>query len=195
MMLFNQAAENNKQVILEQLLDLLANSSRLLEIGSGTGQHAVHFAANLPHLTWHTSDLRDNHLSINAYIDDSGLSNVHRPFEFDVGKNDWPELPIDAVYTANTAHIMQPHHVQRMMRLVADNLLIGGVFCQYGPFKVDGKFTTESNASFDASLRAQGFGGYSDIEELQDWCAESGLKLEKTIPMPANNFLLVWRKS
>lgn len=194
MMLFNQAAENNKQVILEKLTPLFSRSANVLEIGSGTGQHAVYFASKLTHLHWHTSDLIDNHNSINAYIAESGLCNINPPFEFDVEKSDWPNLSIDAAYSANTAHIMQPHQVERMMQLVAQNLLCGGVFCQYGPFKVGGQFTSESNASFDASLRAQGYGGYRDIEQLQDWCQEAGLKLDATISMPANNFLLVWRK-
>ncbi len=183
--------EKNKQPILDQLKVHFKTSRRVLEIGSGTGQHAVFFAKNLPHLVWHTSDVPENHASINAWISESQLENVVPPLEFTIGRNPWPAIQADAVFTANTAHIMQPTEVQQMMELVAANLPENGIFCQYGAMKVDGEFTSESNRDFDQSLKSKGFGGIRSIEELISW--GQGLQLVEKISMPTNNFLLVWK--
>lgn len=190
---FNQAADNNKDVILTQLRRILAQSSRVFEIASGTGQHAVHFARQLSHLTWHTSELADNHGSIRAWMAMHSSANVEPPVVFDLAQDSWPEQRFDGAYTANTAHILPPELTRTMMQLVASNLLAGGVFCQYGPFRIDGEYTTQSNANFDQHLLQQGYGGIRDIAELQQW--GSTLILEERIAMPANNFLLVWRQS
>ncbi len=194
-MRFSQACENNKNVILEQLQIHFADRMAVLEIGSGTGQHAVHFASNLPHLTWHTSDLPENHASISAWMAEWPSDNLRQPISFKVGLHTWPELALDAVFSANTAHIMQKLEVMLLMQMVAVNLPASGVFCQYGPFKVDGEFTSESNRAFDAQLRAQGYGGYRDIEELEQWAGDGGLVLTQQLDMPANNMLLVWQKA
>ena len=186
------SCDRNKQPILAQLSDYFQHSQAVLEIGSGTGQHAVFFAEQLPHLHWYTSDMPENHASINAWIKDSPISNVVAPRAFTLGQDDWPEVTVDAIFTANTTHIMQVHEAHTMMTLVAKNLPKGGVFCQYGPMKVNGGYTTASNREFDLSLRQQGFGGIRDIAELQ--CCAQGMTLVATIPMPANNFILVWRK-
>ena len=131
---FSQACENNKQPILDVLNRVLADKKRLLEIGSGTGQHAAYFAPKLSHLEWHTSDMPDKHLGIVAWLEDAAVNNLHQPLSFTIGTNAWPIDNVDAVYTANTTHIMQPLEAQLMMQLVADNLPNGGVFCQYGPY-------------------------------------------------------------
>lgn len=189
---FSQACENNKAVIIKHLIAELSQQRKCLEIGSGSGQHAVHFAPLLGHLLWQTSDLLANHASINAWLSDYPAPNLLAPIEFFVGQSDWPSTDIDAVFSANTAHIMQPKEVKVMMSMISANLPVGGVFCQYGPFKVDGDYTSDSNRAFDTHLYNQGCGGIRDISELQQWAPN--LILCKTVPMPANNFLLVWSK-
>jgi hypothetical protein len=189
---FSQACENNKQPIFEVLYRVLADRKNLLEIGSGTGQHAAYFAPRLTHLEWHTSDMPNNHSGIKAWLEDVSVKNLHQPISFTIGVNDWPLGTFDAVYTANTTHILQPFEAQRMMQLVADNLASGGVFCQYGPYNFNGQYTSESNKAFDLHLREQGCGGIRDIDELTLW-AKPMVLLEK-VAMPANNFLLVWQK-
>jgi hypothetical protein len=192
---FSQACENNKQPILEVLHRILADRKSLLEIGSGTGQHAVHFAPSLSHLRWHTSDMPDKHLGIKAWLEEVDVDNLRQPLSFTIGATStgaWPIADVDAVYTANTTHIMQPSEAQLMMQLVADNLPSDGVFCQYGPFNFNGQYTSESNKNFDQHLREQGCGGIRDIEELILWAKP--LSLKEKVAMPANNFMLIWQK-
>ncbi|WP_299072647.1 DUF938 domain-containing protein [uncultured Paraglaciecola sp.] len=192
---FSQACENNKQPIFEVLTRVLTNSQRLLEIGSGTGQHAAFFAPQLPYLQWHTSDMPDKHLGIKAWLKGVRADNLHQPLSLTIDAKHSHSLPLanfDAVYSANTTHIMQPAEAQRMMQLVAESLPTGGVFCQYGPFNIDGQYTSASNKAFDQHLKAQNCGGIRDIEELVQWA--SPLTLIEKIVMPANNFLLVWKK-
>jgi hypothetical protein len=190
---FSQACENNKQPIFDILSRVLVDKKSLLEIGSGTGQHAVYFAPRLSHLEWHTSDMPDKHLGISAWLVDVKVDNLHQPLSFTIGATStWPLANVDAVYTANTTHIMQPSDTQLMMNLVADNLSSGGVFCQYGPYNFQGQYSSESNQSFDLNLREQGCGGIRDIDELTLWAKP--LVLIEIISMPANNFMLVWQK-
>lgn len=189
---FNQACENNKRPILQQLQRLLSSRKMLLEIGSGTGQHAAFFAEHLPHLIWQTSDMPVNHDSICAWLADNPAENQRAPLAFTIGIDAWPEGHFDAVYTANTAHIMQPDEVQLMMAMVQEYLPKGGLFCQYGPFNIAGQYTSEGNAKFDQHLANEGCGGIRDIDELKAWAPK--LQLQQQIAMPANNFLLVWRK-
>jgi hypothetical protein len=190
---FSQACENNKEPILEVLKRVLADKTNLLEIGSGTGQHAAYFAPRLRHLEWHTSDMPDKHLGIAAWLEEVKVNNLHQPLSFTIGATSaWPLTNTDAVYTANTTHIMQPLESQLMMQLVANNLPIDGIFCQYGPYNFQGQYSSESNQSFDQHLSEQGCGGIRDIDELALWAKP--LVIIETIPMPANNFILVWQK-
>jgi len=189
---FSQACENNKAVILTELQRHFAEQTRVLEIGSGTGQHAVYFAANLTHLEWHCADQLDYHNGINAWIDDFPSPNLHRPIELNFPGTPWPAILVDAVFSANTAHIMLESQAKLMMTSIEQNLPIGGVFCQYGPFTVDGKFSSQSNADFHAKLIDLGRGGYRDIEELKAWAPL--LTLVEIKQMPANNLLLTWHK-
>ncbi|MBD1574979.1 DUF938 domain-containing protein [Vibrio sp. S11_S32] len=184
--------EKNQKPILEHLFQHFKDVKHVLEIGSGTGQHAVFFAKQLPHLIWHTSDMTENHANIDAWLGESELDNVVSPVAFTLGQDPFPNVAVDAVFTANTTHIMQPQEAQQMMELVAANLPAGGVFCQYGPMTVNGEFTTDSNREFDANLKSRGLGGIRDIEQLKQWA--SGMELIHMHPMPANNFLLVWGK-
>lgn len=189
---FSQACENNKQPILTQLQRFFSHARQVLEIGAGTGQHAVFFAPQLPHLHWTPSDQPQYHPGIEAWIHEYPSANLSSPIAFTVGENSWPAPTYDAVFSANTAHIMQPVEAQLMMRLIAQNLPEGGVFCQYGPFKVDGEYTSDSNAAFDQHLHEQGYGGIRDIDELRGWA--EGLSLVDVVDMPANNLLLHWIK-
>lgn len=190
---FSQACENNKQPILEVLSRVLADKKELLEIGSGTGQHAAYFAPRLPYLEWHTSDMPNNHSGIKAWLEDVSVNNLHQPLSFTIGANStWPLTNVDAVFTANTTHIMQPSEARFMMQLVADNLPVSGIFCQYGPYNFQGQYTSDSNAAFDQHLSEQGCGGIRDIDELTLWAKP--LVLIETVPMPANNFMLIWQK-
>ena len=190
---FSQACENNKGPILAILRDALAGCTRVLEIGSGTGQHAAFFAAELPHLAWQSSDLAENHAGIRAWID--GVPNALAPIALDVDALVWPELSVDAVFSANTAHIMHWPSVVNMFRGVGRLLSTGAPFVLYGPFNYRGRFTSESNARFDRSLRTQDPGmGIRDFEAVERLAREQGLELGADHPMPANNRTLVWRK-
>lgn len=189
---FSQACENNKQPILEVLEQYFIGCHSVLEIGSGTGQHAVYFAKNLPHLQWYSSDAPANHAGINAWIKDQPSPNLHPPFSLVIGQDNWPEYPYDGIFSANTAHIMQKYETKLMMQLINDALPSGGVFCQYGPFKQDGQYSSQSNADFDLQLKSSGYGGIRDIEDLQYWARD--LQLLEQVNMPANNLTLVWRK-
>lgn len=185
------SCERNQQPILDQLSRLFKDSQQVLEIGSGTGQHAIFFAHDLPHLLWHTSDAKTNHPSINAWMTEFPNDNLRAPIEFLIGEQPWPTINLDAIFTANTTHIMQKNDAKLMMELIGANLQKGGIFCQYGPFNIDGKYTSEGNREFDLHLASEGCGGIRDIKELTEWA--KGLQLVEKITMPANNFLLVWQ--
>lgn len=165
----------------------------MFEIGSGTGQHAVSFAAALPGVTWQTSDLRQSHDAIRAWIADAGLENVLPPWDFDVLTAETPSGRYDAVFSANTAHIMSYKAVCRMFEITGAMLGDPGVFCLYGPFSRGGSFSTQSNAAFDASLRTRNAAmGIRDLDDLQDLGRQNGMELVRTYAMPANNLLTVW---
>ncbi len=191
---FSQACENNKTFILSVLQSAFDGVSSVLEIGSGTGQHAVYMAPRLPNLQWHTSDRLENHGHITAWIREFPYRKLHDPMAFTIGQDPWPLANADGVFSANTAHIMQPQETQLMMAMVAENLPKGGVFCQYGPFNLNGEYTSESNQLFDQDLRDSGYGGIVDVDALQSWAGDS-LRLVERIAMPANNMMLVWRKA
>ncbi|WP_088829552.1 DUF938 domain-containing protein [Marinobacter sp. es.048] len=193
---FSQACENNKAPILEKLTALFKQPGTILEIGTGTGQHAVHFASHLPHLVWQPTDHPQNAQLSLAWIDDSDLANIRPPIALDVLKGDWSGLPaIEGAFSANTAHIMAWEEVQAMFRGVAASLPRDAIFCLYGPFRYSGRHTSESNERFDLSLRTQApHMGIRDMEDLKALGEETGLALEEDFEMPANNRLLVWRR-
>lgn len=193
---FSQACENNKAPILEKLAELFKQAGTILEIGSGTGQHAVHFARHLPHLVWQPTDHPQNAQLARAWIDDSDLTNINEPIALNVLDGYWSGLPaIDGAFSANTAHIMAWEEVKAMFGGVSRILPADGLFCLYGPFRYGSKHTSESNARFDLSLRTQApHMGVRDIEDLKVLGAKTGLALEEDFEMPANNRLLVWRK-
>lgn len=189
---FCQACENNKDAILDVLRPLLAERHTLLEIGSGTGQHAAYFAAALPHLEWQSSDVAENHAAIEAWIE--GVGNARAPFTLDVDAGEWPRQCYDAAFSANTAHIMHWPSVVNMFEGVAGVLDAGGVFAIYGPFNYDGTYTSPGNERFDHSLRAADPGmGIRDFEAVAELAGSVNLVLLADHAMPANNRTLVWR--
>lgn len=190
------AAQRNSRPILEVIRDEFKDCETILEIGSGTGQHAVYFASEMPWLTWQTSDLRENHEGINRWVEDANLNNVRAPLELDVLKPVLIADKCDGVFSANTAHIMSVSAVECMFNVVAQCLNNGGKFCLYGPFNLDGKFTSDSNRNFDASLKSQNPEmGVRDLELLDDFSDAKSLQRTNLYAMPANNMIAVWTKT
>jgi len=167
----------------------------VLEVGSGTGQHAVCFSKNLPHLIWQPSDLKENLSSIKERIDLEGNDNLKAPIKLDVSMLPWPISDIDAVFTANTFHIMSWELVGHFFTGLSEILNAGGALCVYGPFKYKGKYTSESNEKFDGFLKsADPQSGIRDFEDVNKLAIQQGLKLIKDYGMPANNRCIVWER-
>jgi cyclopropane fatty-acyl-phospholipid synthase-like methyltransferase len=190
------AAMRNQDPILEVINDEFQGRTTILEIGSGTGQHAVFFASKMPWLTWQTSDLQENHDGINAWLEEADLDNVLAPLELDVEASLQIDEGFDAVFSANTAHIMSIDAVECMFRIVSKVLSAGGKFCLYGPFNRNGEFTSDSNRNFDANLKSQNpVMGIRDLADLDGFAQANGLKRANLYAMPANNMIVVWTKS
>lgn len=189
------ATERNREAILEILADEFIDRTAVLEIGSGTGQHAVFFAGKLANLTWQTSDRKQNHPGIKAWIESSNNANLLLPLELDVEVPPKLDDSYDAVFSANTSHIMSMRAVECMFVLVGELLPVNGKFCLYGPFNRSGEFTSESNRQFDASLRAQDPSmGIRNLEDLDELATRAGMRRSRLYAMPANNFIAVWRR-
>jgi len=192
---FAESCAENQQVILEVLRQEFAATRRVLEIGSGTGQHAVFFARALPHLLWHTSELAQNHPGIQAWIDDEGPDNVRPPLTLDVATGPWPNAEFDGVFSANTVHIMGWAEVERMFAGIGRVLASGGRFCLYGPFNYHGEFTSPGNERFDAWLKQRDpNSGIRDVAALDALAAAAGMDAVADHQMPVNNRTLVWQK-
>jgi len=192
---YAESAQRNADPILEILRQEFRDSSDVLEIGSGTGQHAIRFASELDHLQWQTSDLDENHAGIRAWVADARLPNVRAPISLDVTTAEVSSL-FDAVYSSNTAHIMSFDAVVKMFELVSRILYPEGVFCLYGPFRRFGKFNTESNEQFDANLRSRDpVMGIRDLEVLDELGAKHGLQRTGLYAVPSNNLVAVWQKT
>ncbi len=192
----SEACERNKAPILEHLKLHFKNVKSVLEIGSGTAQHAVYFAENMPNLLWQTSDRAQYLKGIIARLDYEGGDNIKPPLLIDVENKDWQLANVDAVYSANTLHIMSEQNVEQFFEGVGRVVSEKGVLVVYGPFKYKQQFTSPSNAAFDASLRSQSASmGIRDIEKVVELAGSQGFKLIKDYDMPANNQLLVWSKS
>ena len=193
---FSQACANNQAPIFDVLKTAFAHSTKVLEIGSGTGQHSVFFAPRLPHLTWQTSDLEQNHPGILAWHAQQPAANLRAPVVVDLSDaSAWPDGEFDAVFTSNTAHIVSWPLVQRMVEMVGQHLPAGGRFVIYGPFNYGGAFTSDSNRAFDAMLRQRDpLSGIRDFEEVVALAQKHSLKLLQDYAMPANNRTLVFEK-
>lgn len=186
----------NRTPIFAVLEPRLQDCRDVLEIGSGTGQHAVYFAADLPHLTWHTSDRPVQHAGIQAWLDEAGLANTPAPISLDVADGLWPQRRFDAVFSANTAHIMSTPEVAAMFAGVGRVLRAGGYFLLYGPFNYAGQFSSDSNVRFDSWLKQRDpASGIKDLDWLRKIALHADLTLGEDIEMPVNNRLLVWLKS
>jgi hypothetical protein len=190
---FAEACQRNREPILEVLLPRLPERGIALEIGSGTGQHVVFFAPRFPRLSWQPSDRREHLPGLNARIRAEGAPNVLPAIELEVG-GAWPDRRFAAVYSANTAHIMDWLMVCEMFAGIGPRLERGGAFFLYGPFNDGGKATAESNAEFDQQLRARDPAmGLRDVEALDALARQHGLALQERAAMPANNEVLVFR--
>ena len=192
---YSEACDQNRVPILAVLRDEFAAARHVLELGSGTGQHAVYFGQHLKHLRWQTSDLVENHQSIKAWIEDAGLDNVLPPLALDVANGPWPSATFDGVFSANTTHIMSWVMVEHMFTGISRTLKPGANLCLYGPFNYNNAYTSPSNEHFDNWLRnrdpASGVRNFEDIDTL---AVVNGLRLKADHEMPANNRLLVWVK-
>lgn len=193
---FSEACEQNKQPILEVLEEVFPRHGQVLEIGSGTGQHAVFFAARLAPLEWLPSDVAEHLPGIRAWARGAALDNLSAPIELDVERHPWPlQTPVDGVFSANTVHIMSWPQVEQLFAGLARVLRSGAPFALYGPFNYGGRFSSESNARFDQWLKTRDpASGVRDFEALDRLAEAAGLRLEADRPMPVNNRTLVWRK-
>lgn len=193
---YSSAAERNSQPIFEQLSQLFPAEGKILEIGSGTGQHAVYFCHRLPGVLWQPTDRQVNLHGLYKQFADAANPQILEPVALDVLQDDWPTGPFDAAYSANTSHIMSWEAVQATFVGVAKLLKPGARFCLYGPFNVDGEFTAPSNAEFDKALRAgESEMGLRDVADIEKLGFSHQLLLECKIAMPANNFILVFKRT
>ncbi len=192
---FAPATERNSQPILDVIRHEFRSCRAVLEIGSGTGQHAVTFASDLRHLTWQTSDRDENHDVINAWLSEAVSGCVLPPLSLDVLTGGCPESHYDGVFSANTSHIMSLAAVEKMFAIAGGTLVDDGVFCLYGPFLINGDFNSASNEEFDRSLRARNAQmGIRDMTHLDQLAGGHCLRRIRLYSMPANNYLVVWHK-
>jgi cyclopropane fatty-acyl-phospholipid synthase-like methyltransferase len=189
------ACERNREPILAVLRGCFADRRNVLEIGSGTGQHAVHFAAAMPWLGWQCTDRAEHLPGIRLWLDEAGLANTPEPIELDVA-GEWPRRRFDGVFSANTLHIMGWPEVERFFAGIDVVLEADGVLAVYGPFNYGGDYTSDSNREFDAWLKARDpRSGIRDFEAVDTLARAAGLVLVDDVAMPANNRMLVWRRN
>lgn len=193
---FSPACERNREPILEQLQRILPAHARVLEIGAGTGQHAEWFGRKMPRWRWLPSDVGTSLWAINARIAQAELENVLPAVALDVAERLWPPGPFDAVYSANTLHIMPWPLTALLLEDAGKVLKSDGLLIIYGPFQYGGRHTASSNAAFDADLRRRDPQmGVRDGEEVVVLAASHGLSAEADVAMPSNNRLLIFRKT
>lgn len=194
---FSQSCENNKQPILQIIREVFIQPTTIWEIGSGTGQHACFFASELPHISWQPTDRADYITGIHRWLEDTKLPNVKSPLILDVNDSVWPcQQGIDALFSANTLHIMSIVEVELLFQRLASYLNPNALVCIYGPFNYQGQFTSDSNARFNDWLKAQNpHSGIRDFEKIYELAESIGLQILDDHAMPANNRLLVFQKS
>ena len=191
---FSESCVQNQNPILNVIKPLLVNASTVLEIGSGTGQHAVFFAEQMPHLAWQASDQSQYLPSVNAWINEAGLDNLPGAIELDVTEP-WIDTKVEAIFSANTAHIMSWEMVVDFFNGVGRSLDTDGIFILYGPFNYNGQYTSQSNANFDLWLKGRDpRSAIRDFEALNQLAQKEGLSLANDFAMPANNRILHWVK-
>lgn len=189
------SCERNREPILAVLTEYFPGDRRVLEIGSGTGQHAVHFAAAMPQWQWQCSDRAENLAGIHSWLEEAALPNAPEPIELDVASGNWPDDRYDAVFSANTLHIMGWEEVQALFRGLPNVLEHDARVVIYGPFNDDGRFSSDSNAQFDQLLRGRASQmGIRDQAAVDALAQRAGLQLIASVPMPANNRCLIWQR-
>jgi len=192
---FSPACERNREAILDVLRERFSACTHVLEVGSGTGQHAVHFARGLPQLVWQTSDVPAHLSGIREWLAEAQLPNTPAPLNFDINTAP-PDGDFDAIFSANTLHIMAWSEVQRLFSLLPALMRPRALLTVYGPFNYGGQFTSASNAAFDASLRVnQPQRGIRDFEAVNALAQAAGLTLVEDRAMPANNRCVTWQRS
>jgi SAM-dependent methyltransferase len=190
---YAESCEKNKEPILAVLKEIFSGRKQVLEIASGTGQHAVYFGRELPHLIWQPSELAQNLAGIQTWLDEAQLPNVLAPLAIDVNDTRWPVATVDAIFNANTVHIISWLEVERLFAHIARVITPGGCVCLYGPYNYSGKFTSESNARFDVWLKSRDpNSGIRDFEAVNRLATSHGLELLDDIVMPSNNRILLW---
>jgi len=193
---YSESCDQNRDPIFEVIQPLLKASKKVLEVGSGTGQHAVYFAKKMPHLIWQTSDQQSYHEGIKLWLADAQLDNTPTPIALNVSSDTWPDEQFDVVFSANAVHIMGWDNVVDFFANAPKLLNSGGLFILYGPFNYNQQYTSESNARFDIWLKQRDpQSGIRDFEALDKLANNAGMKIKEDYALPANNRILVWEKS
>ncbi len=193
---FSQSCENNKAPILDIIRRVLTQPCHVWEIGSGTGQHACYFAEHIPYLQWHPSDQAENIAGINLWQQEANLPNLHPALILNVNDSSWPCSAMEAVFTANTLHIMSEEEVKFMFMQFGHYLSAQGKLCIYGPFNYHGAYTSQSNAQFDLWLKnLHPLSGIRHFETIVALALDANIHLIEDIEMPANNRLLIFQKA
>jgi SAM-dependent methyltransferase len=192
----SDACDRNREPILKVLQDFITRDDRrLLEIGSGTGQHAVYFAPHFPQLEWHPTDTSDKLKGIKLWMHEAGAPNIQPPVRLEVGKDDFPKVKFDVVFTANTFHIMHWKEGKSLIKLLGHRLREGSRAIFYGPFKYEGQFTSPSNEAFDRNLKqSDPLSGIRSFEDVNNAMIKNGFELVEDIDMPANNQMLIYSR-
>jgi cyclopropane fatty-acyl-phospholipid synthase-like methyltransferase len=193
---YSEACDRNKEPILQVLKEVIKpDDRRLLEIGSGTGQHAVHMAPHFPFLEWYPSEVPQNISGMKLWLKESKISNIQEPTKLEIGKHEFPKLKFDIIFTANTFHIMDWKECKTLMKMMGHRLREGSRVIIYGPFKYGGEFTSESNLQFDHQLKARNpSSGIRSFEDVDNAMVRNGFELIDDHEMPANNRTLVYRR-
>lgn len=192
---YSAACERNRDPILGVLRGFFADRRHVLEIGSGTGQHAAYFAAAMPYLEWQASDRVENLEGIRTWLDPAALANTPAPLPLDVARDAWPAGPFDALYSANTLHIMSWSEVEALFAALPRVATADAKLAIYGPFNVDDRFSSDSNAAFDASLKARApHMGLRDVAAVDALARAAGFAHLEDVALPANNRILLWQR-
>ena len=192
---FSQAADNNKTPILNTFSEWLSNDELVLEIGSGSGQHAIHIAKALQKIRWQPTEHPSALQPLMNNISSFGSPNILAPESLDLAAVEWPTESVDCVYSANVIHIIDETLGRRLIETAAESLRAGGLLALYGPFKYQGDFTTTSNAEFDNWLKDRNSrSGIRDFEWVMRLAQDSGLTFMEDRSMPANNQFLAFRR-
>ena len=192
---FSQAADNNKTPILNTFREWISNDELVLEIGSGSGQHAIHIAKALQKIRWQPTEHPSALQSLMNNISSFGSPNILAPESLDLAAVEWPTESVDCVYSANVIHIVDETLGRRLIETAAESLRVGGLLALYGPFRYQGDFTTTSNAEFDDWLKDRNSSsGIRDFEWVMKLAQDSGLTFMEDRSMPANNQFLAFRR-